>query len=155
MTNVRILGGLAILSFVLPLHSQALEASTEHPVESLYFSGINAFNAHDLDEFMKQFHVDMQMFNTSTGWLRDLEGIQKRFAMIFKQFPQVRMTIEDFRVCDVQPDTVLVDFNWTLYPNGKGPAFRGVGSGVYVKRDGKWGEVVEHETVTATDKELL
>lgn len=37
---------------------------------------------------------------------------------------------------------------------GKGAAFYGVGSGVYVKRDGKWVEVLEHETVTKVDEEL-
>jgi hypothetical protein len=39
-------------------------------------------------------------------------------------------------------------------PDGQGPAFHGVGSGVYIRKNGKWSEVLEHETVTNTDKEL-
>jgi len=134
--------------------SQASSKSGKHPVEVLYFSGIDAFNEHDLDEFMEQFHDDMQMFNTSTGWLRNLEAIRGRFATIFQQFQSVRMVIEDFQVREVEPQTAVVDFRWTLYPTGSGPAYRGVASGVYAKREGKWGEVLEHETVTSIDEAL-
>ena len=35
---------------------------------------------------------------------------------------------------------------------GQGPAFHGVGSGVYLRRDGKWTEVLEHETVVKVDE---
>ena len=37
---------------------------------------------------------------------------------------------------------------------GKGPAFHGVGSGVYVQRQGNWVEVLEHETVVKADEGL-
>ena len=64
------------------------------------------------------------------------------------------MVIEDFRVREVMPGTAIVDFSWSLYPTGSGPAYRGVASGVYVQRNGKWGEVFEHETVTDVDAAL-
>jgi hypothetical protein len=49
---------------------------------------------------------------------------------------------------------VTVAFQWRVYPLGQGPAFHGVGSGVYVRRDDRWREVLEHETVTRVDSAL-
>ena len=37
---------------------------------------------------------------------------------------------------------------------GRGPAFRGVGSGVYVQRSGRWLEALEHETIVTVDPAL-
>lgn len=64
------------------------------------------------------------------------------------------MTIDSLRVRSVAPSVAVVDFQWMVHPMGAGPAFHGVGSGVYVQRDGEWVEVLEHETVTRTDPEL-
>jgi hypothetical protein len=54
----------------------------------------------------------------------------------------------------VGPATATVAFRWRVHPMGQGPAFHGVGSGVYVRRDGRWLEVLEHETVTVVDSAL-
>jgi len=124
-----------------------------HPVETFYRAGIEAFNRHDLNEFMKQFAADISMY-TPTGWLRGEKSVRERFSQTFKQFPKVRMEIEDLRVAEVSSDTAVIDFKWRVYPMGSGPAFHGVGSGVYVKRNGKWLEVLEHETVTKVDEGL-
>lgn len=125
----------------------------KHQVETFFVAGIEAFNQHDLDEFMKQFADDLEMF-TPTGWLRGKSAVRERFTATFKQFPAVKMEIEDLRVREIKPDVALVDFKWRTYPTGKGAAFHGVGSGVYLLRDGKWIEIFEHETVVKVDEGL-
>lgn len=129
------------------------KGTQKHPVEKFFMSGIEAFNAHDLDRFMKQFADDLEMY-TPTGWLRGKEAVRERFVSTFKQFPSVKMEIEDLRVREVGPKAVVVDFEWRTYPRGQGPAFHGVGSGVYVLRKGSWVEVLEHETVVSVDEAL-
>ena len=116
-------------------------------------SGIAAFNAHDLDGFMKQFAQDIEMY-TPTGWVRGHQAVRERFAETFTKFPAVRMEIGNLRVREVAAGTVVTDFQWRVYPMGKGPAFHGVGSGVYVLREGRWVEVLEHETVVKVDEGL-
>lgn len=125
----------------------------KHPVEEFFMSGIAAFNAHDLEGFMKQFAGDVEMY-TPTGWLRGHQSVRERFAQTFRQFPSVRMEIEGLRVREVARGTAVTDFKWRVYPMGRGPAFHGVGSGVYVQRDGRWVEVLEHETVMKVDEGL-
>jgi uncharacterized protein (TIGR02246 family) len=127
--------------------------SANHPVRAFYVSGIEAFNAHDLDAFMRQFGDDIAMY-TPTGWLRGKPAVRERFAQTFTQFPDVRMEVEDLRVREVAPGVATVDFAWRVYPMGAGPAFHGVGSGVYVLRGDQWEEVLEHETVTRVDEPL-
>ena len=144
---------LALLLAALPALAAAQEGSAENTVENFFMSGIAAFNAHDLDGFMKQFAEDVEMY-TPTGWLRGRAGVRERFSQTFKQFPAVRMEVEDLRVREVARGTVVTDFRWRVYPMGKGPAFHGVGSGVYVLRDGGWVEVLEHETVVKVDEGL-
>ena len=127
--------------------------SQGHAVESFFMSGIAAFNAHDLEGFMKQFAQDIEMY-TPTGWVRGHQAVRERFAETFTKFPAVRMEIENLRVREVAAGTIVTDFEWRVYPMGKGPAFHGVGSGVYVLREGRWVEVLEHETVVKVDEGL-
>ncbi len=122
-------------------------------VRARYLEGIDAFNAHDLDAFMTQFAPDVHMY-TPTGWLRGKQEVHERFASTFAQFPRVRMVVDSLQARAVGPGTVLVEFRWRVHPLGEGPAFHGVGSGVYVQRGGGWVEVLEHETVTRVDPEL-
>jgi hypothetical protein len=128
-------------------------AAQKHPVEAFFMSGIEAFNAHDLDRFMRQFADDIEMY-TPTGWLRGKAAVRERFITTFKQFSSVKMEIEGLRVRQVSPLAVVVDFKWRTYPKGSGPAFHGVGSGVYVLRNRNWLEVLEHETVLEIDEAL-
>ena len=146
---------LAMLLTVAPfsLMAQTGSAQREHPVGTFFMSGIAAFNAHDLDGFMKQFATDVEMY-TPTGWVRGQAGVRQRFAQTFQQFPSVRMEVEDLRVREVARGAVVTDFKWRVYPMGRGPAFHGVGSGVYIRRNGKWVEVLEHETVVKVDEGL-
>ncbi|HLM56083.1 MAG TPA: nuclear transport factor 2 family protein [Pyrinomonadaceae bacterium] len=134
--------------------AQTENRAQKHPVEEFFMAGIAAFNAHDLEGFMKQFAGDIEMY-TPTGWLRGREGVRERFAQTFRQFPSVRMEIEELRVREVARGMAVTDFRWRVYPMGKGPAFHGVGSGVYVLRDGRWAEVLEHETVVKVDEGLI
>jgi uncharacterized protein (TIGR02246 family) len=131
----------------------AAATAQKHAVEIFFMTGIQAFNAHDLDKFMKQFADDVEMY-TPMGWLRGKALVRERFIGTFRQFPSVRMEIEDLRVREVSPAVALVDFKWRTFPKGSGAAFHGVGSGVYVRRDGLWVEVLEHETVVRVDEEL-
>jgi uncharacterized protein (TIGR02246 family) len=150
---------LALVALIIALSSisfaQTKDATVaqKHPVETFFMAGIEAFNAHDLDKFMKQFADDVEMY-TPTGWLRGKAAVRERFVGTFKQFPAVKMEIENLRVREVAPGTVLVDFKWRTFPRGSGAAFHGVGSGVYVRRGGNWVEVLEHETVVKVDEEL-
>jgi uncharacterized protein (TIGR02246 family) len=134
-------------------YSQSKEQLNQrpHPVKIFFMSGINAFNAHNLDEFMKQFAEDVDMY-TPTGWLRGKDAVRARFSETFQQFPSVKMEIEDLQIREIKNGTVLVDFKWRTYPRGTGSAFHGVGSGVYIKRKGKWVEVLEHETIVKIDE---
>lgn len=150
----RILALLVLLLVaLLPASAQDRKATKNHPVETFFMSGIAAFNRHDLDGFMKQFADDIEMY-TPTGWLRGQQPVRARFAQTFQQFPKVRMEVEDLRVREVTRGTVVIDFRWRVYPMGQGPAFHGIGSGVYVLRAGKWVEVLEHETVVKVDEGL-
>ncbi|HYG09798.1 MAG TPA: nuclear transport factor 2 family protein [Pyrinomonadaceae bacterium] len=142
-----------LLAASLVAVAQTENKAQKHPVEEFFMTGVAAFNAHDLDDFMKQFAVDIEMY-TPTGWLRGHRSVRERFDQTFRQFPSVRMEIEDLRVREVERGTVVTDFKWRVYPMGKGPAFHGVGSGVYVLRGGRWVEVLEHETVVKVDEGL-
>ena len=127
----------------------------KHPVETFFMDGIRAFNAHDLDEFMKQFADDLQMYAVDQGlWLRGKPAVRQRFLETFRQFPSAKMEIEDLRVRAVARNAAVVDFKFHTYPQGTGPAFHGIGSGVYVLRRGHWVEVLEHESITSIDEGL-
>ena len=150
---------LALAALVIALtangfaQAQGTIKAQKHPVEIFFMSGIEAFNARDLDKFMKQFADDVEMY-TPTGWIRGKNAVRERFVETFRQFPSVKMEIEDLRVREVAPATALVDFKWRTFPRGSGAAFHGVGSGVYVRRGKDWVEVLEHETVVKVDEEL-
>lgn len=129
----------------------ATPSNAAEEVKTHFMNGIAAFNAHDLETFLQQFAPDLQMFAVSE-WLRGEQAIRERFAMTFKQFPNVRMEIDNLTAREVAPGVVTVDFRFHTYPTGKDAAWHGVGSGVYVRRDGRWVEVLEHETVTKVDE---
>jgi uncharacterized protein (TIGR02246 family) len=151
--TLALLALLAALSSFASGQTPTKEAAQKHAVEKFFMAGIEAFNAHDLDGFMKQFADDIEMY-TPMGWLRGRTAVRERFVMTFKQFPAVKMEIEDLRIREVAPAVVTVDFKWRTFPKGSGPAFHGVGSGVYVLRNKAWVEVLEHETVVQVDEAL-
>lgn len=153
MKQILIILLLLVFSSVTLAQTQNNKSTQKHAVETFFMSGIEAFNAHDLNRFMEQFADDIEMY-TPAGWLRGKTVVRERFVETFKQFPAVKMEIEELKVRQVAPDTVIVDFKWKTYPKGSGAAFHGVGSGVYIKRKGNWVEVLEHETVTKIDDEL-
>ena len=142
-----------LLLALLPAAAQTASKAQKHPVGDFFMDGIAAFNAHNLDDFMKQFASDIEMY-TPAGWLRGHQSVRERFAQTFRQFPAVRMEIEGLRVREVARGAVVTDFKWRVYPTGEGPAFHGVGSGMYVLRAGRWVEVLEHETVVKVDEGL-
>ena len=127
--------------------------NSDDEVRAFFLSGIEEFNAHELNRFMSQFGADIRMY-TPTGWVNGYAAVRERFADTFAQFPDVRMEIDSLRVRQVGDGVVVTDFQWRVYPMGQGPAFHGVGSGVYVLRGGDWEEVLEHETVTLVDEAL-
>lgn len=131
--------------------SQRSAAGDAEEVKRFFLDGIAAFNRHDIDAFLKQFDPELQMYATYE-WMRDPAVIRERFRYTFANYPHVRMEIADLHARSVAPDVVTVDFRFRTYPKGSGPAFHGVGSGVYVRRNGAWSEVLEHETVTKIDE---
>lgn len=102
---------------------------------------------------MNQFADDIEMY-TPTGWLKGKQSVRDRFAQTFQQFSKVRMEVEDLRVREVSSGTAITTFKWRVFPMGVGSAFYGIGSGTYILRNGKWVEVIEHETVIKVDKPL-
>lgn len=144
----------AALQGSLSAQTETVERTAAAEVERHFRAGVAAFNAHRLDEFLEQFAENIDMY-TPTGWLRGQVQVRERFAGTFAQFPEVRMEIEELAARQVAPGVVVTDFRWRVFPMGVGPAFHGVGSGVYVRRvDGSWREVLEHETVTHVDEAL-
>lgn len=122
-------------------------------VRAFFLTGVEAFNHHELNRFMGQFGADIRMY-TPTGWLNGYAAVRERFAHTFEQFPDVRMEVDSLEARRVDENVVAVRFRWRVYPTGEGPAFHGVGTGVYVLRGSKWEEVLEHETVTLVDEPL-
>jgi hypothetical protein len=43
---------------------------------------------------------------------------------------------------------------WEICPMGRGPAFHGFSSGVYIRHGGSWAAVLEYEIVTRVDLDL-
>ena len=148
MTRLRLPALAALAAFAAAPAFAATPA--EDTVRAVYMDGIAAFNRHDLDVFVGQFAPDIEMY-TPTGWLRGGDAVRARFVQTFAGYPAARMEIEELNTRQVAPDTVLVDFKWRTFPRGEGPAFHGVATGAYVLRDGRWVEVLEHETVTKVD----
>lgn len=126
----------------------------DHPVKDLYLATIQAFNEGNLELFLANFSSDIRMYGTDGNYVGK-QALRDRFQVIFKQFPNKRMEIPELEVEVLSKDNVLVNFSWELYPMGRGPAYSGVGSGVYTLRNGKWIEILEVETVTEVDKELM
>jgi len=130
------------------------QKTQDHPVKELYLSTIQAYNEGKLEVFLANFSEDIRMYGTD-GIYQGKQALRDRFEGIFKQFPNAKMEIPELEVEVLSKENVLVNFKWELFPMGRGPAFRGVGSGVYTLRKGKWIEILEVETVTEVDKELM
>ncbi len=124
-----------------------------HPVKELYLSSIEAFNERNLELFLANFAPEIKMYGTD-GRYFGLSALQERFEILFKQFPEMRMEIPELKTEVLSKEVVLVNFKWKLYPMGQGPAFSGIGSGVYKYLDGKWMEILEVETITHVDEAL-
>ena len=125
-----------------------------HPVKELYMSSIEAFNQRNTDVFLKNFDVDIKMYGTD-GLYFGRDALRDRFDGVFKQFPNVRMEILEFDLKELSEKIVLVNFKWKVYPMGQGPAYTGLGSGLYMYKDYAWTEILEAERVTEIDKELI
>lgn len=155
MTMRTILIYLAVCTMSIHGFAQKREAdTTRHPVYAYFMKGINDFNQHHLESFLGQFADDIHMY-THAGWLRNKEEVTQRFTGIFKQFPDIRMEVDELNVRPVNDHTVIADFRCRTFPRGRGPAFHTVGSGVYVWRGNRWVEVFEHETLVKTDEGMF
>ena len=132
---------------------ESSEQGTREAVKELYLSSIEAFNARNLDLFLSNFSSDIKMYGTD-GMYEGQEALRARFQGIFQRFPNTKMTIPQITLDVLSQEAVLVHFNWKVYPMGEGPAYSGKGSGLYVKREGNWVEVLEAETITEVDDAL-
>ena len=126
----------------------------EHPVRQLFLSSIEAFNENELDTFLSNFSEDITMYGTD-GVYKGIDHLRKRFSTVIKQFPNKKMEIPYLQIEELADHVVIVHFNWTLYPMGKGPSYRGQGSGIYVNGNDGWKEILEIETVTEIDPVLM
>ena len=143
----------SLLGQVAPVEAKLSSGLSEHPVRAHFMSSIGAFNDGKLESFLANFSSDIKMYGTD-GIYQGKEALRTRFKAVFDQFPAKRMEIPELSLEVLSEKTVLVHFKWKLYPMGQGPAYTGVGSGIYVLEDGKWTEVLEVETVTHVDEAL-
>ncbi|TAI47266.1 nuclear transport factor 2 family protein [Flagellimonas allohymeniacidonis] len=133
---------------------EQLSSEKDHPVKEVFLSGIEAFNQGNLDAFVSNFSKEITMYGTD-GNYEGKEALRTRFATLFQQFPNMKMEIPSLKVEVLSEAVVLVDFGWKLYPIGQGPAYSGVGSGIYVNRQDTWIEILEVERTTHVDPELI
>ncbi len=124
-----------------------------HPVRELFLSSIEAFNERQLDLFLANFASDIRMFGTDGNYFGQA-ALRERFKTLFQQFPNMRMEIPELKLEILSEEVVLVNFQWKLYPMGQGPAFSGIGSGIYSFSDGQWIEILEVERTTDVDEAL-
>ncbi|MBT8304971.1 MAG: nuclear transport factor 2 family protein [Bacteroidia bacterium] len=124
-----------------------------HPVRTLYLSSIKALNEGNLDLFLANFAPEIKMYGTDGNYFGQNQ-LRERFENVLQQFPNVRMEIPELELEILSKNIVLVNFKWKVFPMGQGPAFSGLGSGVYMKHGDKWMEILEVETITNVDKAL-
>lgn len=124
-----------------------------HPVKGLYLSSIEALNEGNLDLFLANFAPEIKMYGTDGTYFGE-NAVRQRFENVLQQFPDVRMEIPELKLEILSKNTVLVNFKWKVFPMGQGPAFTGLGSGVYVKNGDNWMEILEVETITDVDEAL-
>jgi hypothetical protein len=124
-----------------------------HPVKILYLSSIEALNEGNLDLFLANFASEIKMYGTDGNYFGQ-NALRERFQNVLQQFPSMRMEIPVLTLEMLSEDVVLVNFKWKVFPMGQGPAYSGIGSGLYTYQNNKWSEILEVETVTHIDKEL-
>lgn len=124
-----------------------------HPVKELFLSSIGGFNEGNLKLFYANFAPEIKMYADDGNYF-GRSALQERFEILFKKFPDMKMEIPELKLEILSKEVVLVNFKWKLYPMGKGPAYSGVGSGVYKYLDDQWMEILEVETTTHVDEEL-
>ncbi|NNL15994.1 MAG: nuclear transport factor 2 family protein [Flavobacteriaceae bacterium] len=128
-------------------------SAENHPVKELFLSSIGAFNQGKVELFLANFASDIKMYGTDGNYFgQDL--LKNRFEILFTQFPNMKMEIPKLTLKILSREVVMVNFEWKVYPMGQGPAFSGIGSGIYQKLDGKWLEILEVETITHVDEAL-
>ncbi len=124
-----------------------------HPVRDLFLSSIEAFNQRKLDLFVANFAPEIKMYGTDGNYFGQ-NALRERFEILFGQFPNMKMEIPELNLKVLSKEVVLVNFKWKLYPMGQGPAFSGIGSGIYNYSGDKWIEILEVERTTDVDPAL-
>ena len=132
---------------------QNFYSEENHPVRELFISSIEAFNERNLELFLSNFASEIRMFGTDGNYFGQ-SALRERFGILFKQFPNMKMEIPELKLDILSREVVLVNFQWKLYPMGQGPAFSGIGSGIYKFEDGQWKEILEVERTTEVDEAL-
>ncbi len=123
------------------------------PAKELYLYSIEAFNQGNLELFLANFAQEIKMYGTD-GTYFGHDVLRKRFEDVFKRFPNMKMEIPELKSEVLSKEVIMVNFKWKLYPMGQGPAYSGIGSGIYKYQNGEWKEVLEVETVTDVDEAL-
>ena len=124
-----------------------------HPVRALFLSSIDEFNNKNLSAFLENFAPDIKMYGTD-GTYFGQEALHQRFEVLIRQYPNMKMDIPQLDLEILSEEVVLVNFKWKVYPMGQGPAFTGIGSGIYTYTENQWIEILEVETITHVDDAL-
>lgn len=127
--------------------------NSDDEVRAVLRSGVDALNAHELNRFMAQFGADIRVY-APTGPVNGYAALRERLAVTFERFPDLRVEVDSVRAREIADSVIATDYRWRVYPSGQGPAYHGIGSGVYVLRGTKWQDVLEHLTVTRVDDGL-
>ncbi len=154
MTTILIYA-LAVVLSACQNEKKPVEAKTsvEDSVREVYLASIEGFNNGDLDAFLINFASNITMYGTD-GTYEGHDALRERFQPLLEQFPEMKMDILKLTTEALAEEVVLVHFQWKLYPFGQGPAYEGIGSGVYTNQQGNWREILEVETVTHVDEAL-
>ena len=152
LTGIILFANIACKNADIKDHNYNYSADN-HPVRLLYLSSIEALNNGDLELFLSNFAPEIKMYGTDGNYF-GLDALRERFENVLQQFPNVRMEIPELQLEILSQEIVLVNFKWKVYPMGQGPAFSGIGSGIYRNIEGKWMEIIEVETITNVDDQL-
>ncbi len=135
-----LLGLLALLSIgqSRALSAEPDQADSEAAIRKMVAGYVEAFDKHDAEALAKYWSPDAVYIDRATG--EEVSGrdeIAKRFAALFKDQPDSKMTVNTESVRLVSPN-VAVEQGTSVETIGKNEPEEVPYTAVYVRRDGEW-----------------
>ena len=137
--------GLSQMSVTRPVQSQEAKRAKQPPAET-ELDGLKAsaaafekaFNAGNAKAIAAQFTEKAEVVSQDGNVIEGRVNIEARFAELFKEHPQARITVELTSLRQLGPDVAVEDglSTTTLAPDQ--PGSRSPYTLVHVKRDGRW-----------------